>query len=514
MHREEVRGMREEGSGIRFHILGAVVLCAGALVAAPKAQVPAQVENAAVKNTNGSTFGLGARALKIKGSAEELERARKRYEAGEHGPAYAQKTEAKKRAKKRVEMWDRRPSYDKKKDAALIAFAEKVVALAKSATAKDAFKAAVAAIEGAGEGVDRYNRYRAASHYLYYEVKDDPSKIWQVKALDELVDEMKWPEEKVWYTVKYDANAPRTAEGALLTDYFAKDTDDRFGRKRTYSTLWKKLEIPSLRCNPEPSLHADTPGREAAFRMVYDDVGLHLYIKCNDPEAWRTKLGMADGASFELTVMPGEETEWYQTFCSAAQPADKNLIEWGQPWLGRKLTRDYVRNDTCVKDDCYVFHTVFPWIMFIRELPSDGTVWRGVVEGSWGDGARALGGGKSHELGRGPRFVFKMDDAQAAKIREGVCRQAVGAYKKVREDWAETGFWDDPHLGDSAFYKEVVAPYLEKLDGPASKVVRLEATPADYAEFAEKYALEWSDLRMMINRKRADYLETKMFKED
>jgi len=490
--------------------LGATTFVSAA-TPAPQAQKPVQVENAAVKNTNGSTFGLGARPIKIKGSAEEFERAKKKYESGQHGPMFAQESAAKSRAKKRVEMWDRRPSYNPKKDAALIAFAEKVVALAKTATDKDTFKKGVAALEGAGEDVQRYNCYRAASHYLYYEVKDDPAKIWQVKALDELVAEMKWPEEQVFYTVKYDAAAPRTAEGALIMNYFAKDTDDRFGRKRTYSTLWKKLEIPNLRCNPEPSLHANTPGREAAFRMVYDDVGLHIYIKCNDPEAWRTKLGMADGASFELTVMPGEEAEWYQTFCSAAEPADKNLIEWGQPWLGRKLTRDYVKNDTCVKDDCYVIHTVFPWIMFIKELPSDGTVWRGVIEGSWGDGSRALGGGKSHELGRGPRFVFQMDDAQTAKIREGVCRQAVGAYKKVREDWAETGFWDDPHLGDSAFYKDVVEPYLAELDIPASKVVRLEATSADYQEYAAKYALEWSDLRMMINRKRAAWLESRFF---
>ena len=476
-----------------------------------KAAIPVQVENAAVKGTDGSTFGLGARPIKIKGSAKELENARRKYESGRHGPEYFQKTAAEKRAKKTVRRWERRPSYDRKKDAKLIAFAQKVVSLAKNAADKDGFKKAVAAVDSKIEGVERYNMYRAASHCLFYEVKDLPEKIWQVKALDELVDEMKWPEEKVFYVVKYDADAPRTAEGALLKDYFSRDTDDRFGHRRTYSTLRKKLEIPNLKCNPKPNLHADTPGREGLFRMVYDDVGLHLYIKCNDPEAWRTKLGMADGASFEITLMPGEETEWYQTFTSAAQPEDRNLIEWGQPWLGRKLTRDYVRNDVCVKDDCYVFHTVFPWIMFIRELPKDATVWRGIVAGSWGDGSRSLGGGKSHELGRGARLVFRISDAEAAKIREGVCRQAVGAYKKVRTDWAETGFWDDPHLGDSGFYKSVVVPYLASLDAPAEKVFRLQASAADYAEYFEKYALEWSDIRIMINRKRAEYLENRFF---
>lgn len=476
-----------------------------------KAAVPAQVENSVVKGTDGSTFGLGARALKIKGSPQELERARKKYMSGAHGPEYAQRAAKAKAAKRSVPMWERRPTYSKKKDSKLIAYAQKVVVFAKSAKSKEAFKKGVAALPGAGEGVERYNSYRAASHYLYYEVKDDPSKIWQVKALDEMVDEMKWPEEKVFYTVKYDADAPRTAEGALLKNYFSKDVDDRFGYRRTYSTLRKNLEIPNLKCNPKPSLHADTPGYEAAFKMVYDDVGVHMYIKCNNPEAWRTKLGMADGASFELTIMPGEETEWYQTFTSAAQPEDRNLIEWGQPCLGRKLTRDHVKNDSCVTDNCFVFHTVFPWIMFIKELPSDGTVWVAVVAGNWGDKSRSLGGGKAHELGRGARLVFKIDAAEAAKIREGVCRQAVGAYKKVRTDWAETGFWDDPHIGDSGFYKSVVVPYLASLDAPAEKVLRLQASAADYAEYFEKYALEWSDIRIMINRKRAEYLENRFF---
>lgn len=124
-----------------------------------------------------------------------------------------------------------------------------------------------------------------------------------------------------------------------------------------------------------------------------------------------------------------------------------------------------------------------------------------------------LGGGKSHELGRGPKLLFEMNDAQAARIREGECRQAVGAYRKVRTDWAEAGFWNDPHLGDPAFYKEVVVPYLRKLDAPAERVVRLEATAEDYAAYFQKYALEWSDLRIMINRKRQEYLEKRFFED-
>ena len=147
-----------------------------------KAAIPVQVENAAVKGTDGSTFGLGARPIKIKGSAKELENARRKYESGRHGPEYFQKTAAEKRAKKTVRRWERRPSYDRKKDAKLIAFAQKVVSLAKNASDRRAFKNAVSAMEVNGDEVLRYNCYRAASHYLFYEVKDYPEKInWWTK---------------------------------------------------------------------------------------------------------------------------------------------------------------------------------------------------------------------------------------------------------------------------------------------------------------------------------------------
>ena len=502
----KVKSIKFKVASFRFRVLGAALLSASALVAAESGETQKD------DSSQGSAFGLWATPLKIKGTPEELAKQKAKYDKS-HGAA-AMSADQKARAR-RNNKWDLRPKYSPKKDAELIAFAEKVVAAAKVSPDEAAFRKTVEGLAAGKEGIELYNLLRGASHYLFYEVKEKPGEVWKVKALDRMVWDMKWPEERVSYTVKFDRNAPRTAEGALLAGYFKSGTDDRFAPSRTYSTLNKKRELISLKANPQPSIHANEPGHELAFKAVYDMTGVHFYLKCNDPEAWRTKQGMADGAHFELTVLPGEgASEWYQTFMSAADPTDRVQIEWGQPWVGRPLSRDYMRNDSFVGEDCYVFHSFFPWILFTRQLPSDGTVWRGVISGSWGSAKGTFGGGKSHELGRGPRYVFEVTDEAAARMREGVVRQAVGAYRKVREDWAEVGFWEDVHLGDPAFYRDVVLPYIHELDIPASKVVRLTATPEDYAAFYEKYVDAWASFRMMLNRKRAEYLEAKMFKED
>lgn len=482
--------------GLRLALAVAALLAANAV--AQQAGVTNIMDTAA-----GSTFGLWQTPMKIKGTPEELAKEKEAYLRGKNGPAAPRK--------KSIPPWKRPVVF---KDPAIRDFVGKVGEAAATATSPETFAAAVAEILGGDKDVPaQYSLLRSASLGVFHSVAERPDEIWKVKTLDRMVAELKWPEERVEYRVEFAPDAPRTAEGAVLSGFFKRgEVDDRFGPYRTFSTLTAQGESKVLKSNPKPDLHAATPGRELSFKCVYDVTGVHFYLLCRDPEAWRTKIGFANGAHFELSVMPGEEGEWYQTFFSATGPEDTVNVEWDQPAPGHKLTRDYVRNDAFVGDDAYAFHSFFPWTMFHTRMPHDGSVWRGVIVGSWGDGSRAYGGGKTHELGRGPRYVFSMPPEAARAVREGLVREAVGEYLKVRKDWAEAGFWEDVHLGDPDFFREAVVPLIERLDPPADRVLKSVATPEEIEAYCRDFVADWSDFRLALGRLRAAWLQEGLFR--
>ena len=499
----QILSVQKSAMSILRHVNGLrLVLVTAALLAVNAVAQQAGVTNI-MDTAAGSTFGLWQTPMKIKGTPEELAKEKESYLRAKNGPAAPRKA--------RTQPWDRRPVF---KDPDVREFVGKVVEAAASSSSPEAFAAAVAEILGDDKDVPaQYSLLRAASLGIFHSVLERPDEIWKVKVLDGMVAALKWPEERVEYRVEFDPKAPRTAEGALLSGFFERGVvDDRFGPYRTYSTLTAQGETKILKSNPEPDLHAATPGRELKFKCVYDATGVHFYFLCRDPEAWRTKIGFANGAHFELTVMPGEEGEWYQTFFSAAVPEDTVNVEWDQPAPGHKLTRDCVRNDSFVGDDAYAFHSFFPWTMFHTRMPADGSVWRGVIVGGWGDGSRAYGGGKTHELGRGPRYVFSMPPEAARAVREGLVREAVGEYLKVRKDWAEVGFWEDVHLGDPDFFREAVLPLIERLDPPADRVVKGVATPEELEAYGRDFVADWSDFRLALGRLRAAWLEEGLFR--
>lgn len=374
---------------------------------------------------------------------------------------------------------------------------------------------AVASVDATQGDKDRFylSRLRELSRKMF-KVASDQEGTAMLKAVVDLSYRQLWPEERVSYTVRYIEQAPTSAEAALRSGIFdALPCENRIGRYNVYNIFSKDAEAKRVKGDPAPHLAADTPGREAAVVSAYDRSGLHVYMKLNDPDAWKTRDGLARGAGFEYSIMPGEGKSWHwNMFNTANRPADQGVF-WDSPRKGYKHGMEYIAEDWYVGESCHVAHIFFPWILFAYDLPANGDEWLFALIGGWAGQFGALGGGGVHEMGRAMRLDFEVTPRQREILRLALLRQAVGEYGKVRNKFENAEFWIDPHLGDPAFYEKVVAPWLAELDGVVAQVKAGEELDAATVEMLlGKYLFDLADFRLAIDAKRAAYIREEFLK--
>ena len=112
------------------------------------------------------------------------------------------------------------------------------------------------------------------------------------------------------------------------------------------------------------------------------------------------------------------------------------------------------------------------------------------------------------------RLVFEVTPWQRETLRLALLRQAVGEYGKVRDKFESAEFWGDPHLGDPAFYEQVVAPWLAELDRVAVRVKSGEKLDAATVErLLGRHLFDLADFRLAIDAKRAAYIRDALFRQ-
>ncbi len=362
---------------------------------------------------------------------------------------------------------------------------------------------------------DRFylDRLRHLSRSMYT-ISSDQRGTAMMKAVVDLSYAQLWPEETVSYRVRYLDEAPTSAETALRLGLFDKlPNENRLGRYNVYNIFKKDKELKRVRGEPAPHLAADKPGCEAAVISAYDRMGLHLYAKFNDPDAWKTRDGFARGVAIEYTIMPGEGRPWHWNMLNTAdKPSDAGVF-WDSPRKGFKYGMEYITEDFYVGENCHVVHLFFPWLLFAYDLPENGAEWRLSFIAEWAGQFGALGGGAVHELGRAMRLDFDVPRAQRDILHLSLLRQAVGEYGRVRGKFENAEFWIDPHLGDRPFYRDVVVPWLTELDGVAKQVREggaLDSATVD--RILGKYLFEFADFRLAIDAKRAAWVRDSLLR--
>lgn len=404
-------------------------------------------------------------------------------------------------------------------------FAGRVIEAVAQAATPEAATATVLALEpvaGAKDGEEFALFVNEGAWQLFEPLMTDENAKWLIALRAAFMTLMR-DEERVVYTVRYCASAPRTAAGADAAGLFdhgrlsSGKPENRFAPYQTYAWSQRRALLGNLACKSKPDLvGVKGEGRAAELVAVYDATGVHVYTRFRDPSAAKFKLGEAPGCGYEFTFMPGAETGWHQVFTQTGAVKDVNEVEWDSLDFGRRLTTGTVITDSTTTDDAFLFHTFIPWSMVYTRMPSDGDTWPTAMCASMPAGTFTLGGGAVHELGRGMRMKFAMSASEARVVRRALVRRAAGDFLRFRAPWENVEMWGDSVLGDPAFYAAVVKPWAAEHEEAARGLVKradADVSDAEYDALAARHLAAWSDPQLTLDAMRSEWLGHRYFTE-
>ena len=310
------------------------------------------------------------------------------------------------------------------------------------------------------------------------------------------------------YTVKYVKRAPATAEAWSQTKDYRnwKGMETRFAPYYGYNTRedhkhLKDVELPALKDE-----------YRAGVQMVYDDLGVHLYVRADDPKVFEVNQGKRKGAYLEWVLSPGDRNA-YHWFCFRGIPdsSDIYVVNWAGVTKNYRLTYDVIFKDSVVTEKGYAAHVFIPWIGMYDKLPAKDNVWRVGLQITNGD-MRSLSG-TVHELHRGVIMDFQFTEEQRIALERQICIQAFNRYNNIRrDDGGKIRNWNDIQLGDRVFYKKSLEEYIKELDEAGARLTA-PAKDSEIHELFTKYVPQWAEILRILEDKRADYLLESLFEE-
>ncbi|MDP6357399.1 MAG: hypothetical protein QF473_19945 [Planctomycetota bacterium] len=314
------------------------------------------------------------------------------------------------------------------------------------------------------------------------------------------------------YEVKYVKDAPKTADAWARSDLY-----DKWNLMETrFVPYGEAYDINSGVDIKRHLKDAKQPEVDATYRtgvhIVCDDFGLHIFVRCDDPNVKEVVLGKRKGDSLEMLFRPGEDAAYHMWFFGAA-PVDNEdpwVVDWATPSRRYRMTRDFLRKDSAATADGFVAHTWIPWTAVYDKLPTDGNVWKFGMQ-RWGK-ARATLSGNVHELERALRLKFAFTPQELISVKRTIAIMSFNRYDKVRQNKGEfIQTWNDRVLGDPNFYKAEVESLIAELDAAGEKLMA-PAPDAEIAAIYDRYVPLWAEIRYVIADRRAAYLKRQLLK--
>lgn len=351
---------------------------------------------------------------------------------------------------------------------------------------------------------------RKTSRTLFsYRMYDGCRDIW-----DEIFNNMydKFP--KKIHTATYVPNGPKTADGFARSPLYGewdKMEASFYPYGDGYGMDSRTDETRNLKGVKKPEIN---PEYKTGIRVTYDDEGVHIFMRCLDPGIEDVKLGKRTAGDFELFFSPGGLDKPYHSIFMSNLPAteDPHMADWAMPGKGYRLTEDAFVKDAVLTDDGVVAHLGIPWISFYHSLPVEGNLWNfGCIRG--GAGGMQTIGGHVHELSRGLRLKFNLTEKELVSLKRKVAIQAFNRYSAIRKhDGKFIKTWNDPVLGDPAFFEKKVAPLLESLNKAGERLLAPCADGEVAGIFAE-FVPQWAEIEYVISSLRSNYVNDWLFDE-
>lgn len=351
---------------------------------------------------------------------------------------------------------------------------------------------------------------RQTSRQLFmYQRYDDCRAIF-----DEITKKMYAPDFLRVHTATYLPNAPKSADGFVHTDMY-NDWEKMETRFYPYGDCYGENATVDAKRHLKDAVQPVCDEKyRTGVRVLYDDEGVHVFIRCDDPAIDEVKLGKRDAGGLEMCFRPGDQEKPYHSIFFTGLPATDNPhdCEWAMPGRHYRRNEDSFTKDAALTADGVVAHLSIPWISFYDDLPVNGVDWELGILRSSPAGLYTIGG-IVHEITRGMRIHFDFTREQLTGLKRRVSVMAFNRYSALRKnDGKFIQMWNDPLLGDPAFYAAEVAPLLEKLD-KAGEELLAPCADKDVEKFYTGYAPLWAEIQYEIAERRTRYLNNRLFEE-
>ena len=350
----------------------------------------------------------------------------------------------------------------------------------------------------------KMNLIRSCARIFFRAKKFDRSRALDHEVLDKMFRE---PDTKKVYTVRFVSNPPKTA-GAWAKTPFYNDwniMEQRFSVYNGYQES-EKVDIRAfLKDSPELKLKDEY---RTGLHILCSEEGVHFFLRCNDPKAEEIMEGKRGYGGLEWVLQPGSEHAYHSIYFSdLPETKEPWIVNWSAVTKHYRLTYDYITKDAVVTKEGVAAHMFVPWLMVWDKLPSDDNVWKVGLQ-VWGPDPRSLSG-IVHELERCLRLKFELTPEQTILIKRKIAKMAFNRYNALRRDPGEKILtWNDPVLGDPAFYESVVAPFIKELDDAGERLMK-PAPDAEIPELYEKFVPLWAEINIVLSEKRGEYLKRK-----
>ncbi|MGB2822919.1 MAG: hypothetical protein WBF17_18190 [Phycisphaerae bacterium] len=251
--------------------------------------------------------------------------------------------------------------------------------------------------------------------------------------------------------------------------------------------------------------------RPTAFYMAYNARGWHMFVLSREPDIQAIGDRGDRAGTLEMAFSPGFEGACYYQWIANLAENDFHLYDWDSPHRNFRSLKGSLRCETIPLPGAFGTYVFIPWMSLYDKLPMDGGKWPFSVI-RWKKGGGVTWGGKVHEIGRWGLVEWdKPTPQQKLAIQTAIVKRAWGAYRKARA--ARQRLWQDPEVGDPAFYKAALAPAIQRLDKygePLDKADKL--TAEQVARLVTEAVPDWMEFDYAVAELRAEYLRKQLMK--
>ena len=256
--------------------------------------------------------------------------------------------------------------------------------------------------------------------------------------------------------------------------------------------------------------------------VIADLWGIHVRMTIPREDARKIEAGLAGGPSLEGYIAPGENTP-YICMTSGLQPGSLGFFNtsYDSATHRRARTQDMknYKHDVGYTDDSVILYYGLSWDLFPTHLPNDGDIWD-FEQILWGESSYTWNGVESiHGRETWGALKFSLTPAdRAALVKKrlvagkiqlfGINRRSGEMHSSGMKEGV-LDHWSDGVIGDTAFYANVVEPYIAGVK-EISEDVAPEMSDAKALELDKTLLPDLEGYRFKIDALRGDYLRRRL----